>query len=74
VRVGRLLRVPRVELEKLIGGTITWPLPGPTSAPGECLAAATTPAVTTSCASAMPALEPSFVDVPIRPAGCSPQR
>ena len=32
VRVGRLLRVPRVELEKLIGGPITWPLPGPTTA------------------------------------------
>jgi hypothetical protein len=27
VRVGRLLRVPRVELEKLTGGAITWPLP-----------------------------------------------
>jgi excisionase family DNA binding protein len=32
VRVGRLLRVPRAELEKLTGGPITWPLPGPTPA------------------------------------------
>jgi hypothetical protein len=32
VRVGRLLRVPRVELEKLIGGPITWPLLVPTTA------------------------------------------
>jgi excisionase family DNA binding protein len=37
VRVGRLLRVPRVELEKLIGGPITWPLPGPTTAPVDSL-------------------------------------
>jgi Helix-turn-helix domain len=29
VRIGRLLRVPRAELEKLVGGPITWPLPGP---------------------------------------------
>jgi hypothetical protein len=28
VRIGRLLRVPRAELEKLVGGPITWPLPG----------------------------------------------
>ncbi len=28
VRVGRLLRVPRAELERLVGGPITWPLPG----------------------------------------------
>jgi Helix-turn-helix domain len=33
VCVGRLLRVPRVELEKLTGGPITWPVPGATTAP-----------------------------------------
>jgi excisionase family DNA binding protein len=27
VRVGRLLRVPRAELERLVGGPITWPPP-----------------------------------------------
>ena len=41
VRVGRLLRVPRVELEKLIGGPITWPLLGPTTVPEESLVPAT---------------------------------
>ena len=37
VRVGRLLRVPRVELEELIGGPITWPLLGPTTTPADSL-------------------------------------
>ena len=48
VRVGRLLRVPRVELEKLIGGPITWPLPDRTTAPVDSLEPATTTAGTTS--------------------------
>ncbi len=41
VRVGRLLRVPRIELEKLMGGPITWPLPGRTPAPVDPLVRAT---------------------------------
>lgn len=27
LRIGRLLRVPRIALEDLLGGPITWPLP-----------------------------------------------
>jgi hypothetical protein len=33
VRFGRLLRVPRVKLEALIGGPITWPLNAASPAP-----------------------------------------
>ena len=48
VRVGRLLRVPRVELEKLIGGPITWPLPDRTTAPVDSLIPAPRTTGTTS--------------------------
>jgi Helix-turn-helix domain len=46
VWVGRLLRVPRAELERLVGGPITWPLPAredPTVTP-VAHASTTTPA------------------------------
>ena len=48
VRVGRLLRVPRVELEKLIGGPITWPLPDRTTPAGEPFVGSTKTAGPTS--------------------------
>jgi excisionase family DNA binding protein len=43
VRVGRLLRVPRIELEKLTGGPITWPVPDPPRVGGVVSASADQP-------------------------------
>jgi hypothetical protein len=48
VRVGRLLRVPRVELEKLVGGPIMWPLPGPPTVPVASVGPASNPGQRTS--------------------------